>query len=142
MKEIPGIVYVADDGKQFLNKHQCELHEENLAQYTYWAVNHNPDLTEGRGFYQTTYLKVKCRFKHATESLLIDHCFNTYGNKTSFVMGVSPTPNWILFKSTAEKFQKAEKPRVGDYHHKAVQITLHFDEKEKNFVEIEDGNEN
>lgn len=54
-KEITKIVYIANDGKEFLTKEDCEKHEkfvkETLSRIKYFCVRCYPDLTE-TGYYQ------------------------------------------------------------------------------------------
>lgn len=43
-------VYVANDGKQFLDKEECEKHENTINNIRYFVVKHTPDLTETGSF--------------------------------------------------------------------------------------------
>lgn len=50
-KIIQKTVYLAKDGKEFLNKEECRKYEvEFLDKVSYFAISYNFDLTEGRGF--------------------------------------------------------------------------------------------
>lgn len=50
-KTIRKTVYIAKDGKEFLDKEECEKYEkEFLDKVSYFAIAYNFDLTEGRGF--------------------------------------------------------------------------------------------
>lgn len=50
-KTIQKTVYVAKDGKEFLDKEECEKYEkEFLDKVKYFAIEYNFDMTEGRGF--------------------------------------------------------------------------------------------
>lgn len=65
-----------------------------------FTIRHNPDLTEGRGFYNTSVVAVPKNYaEHATA---LKYCFDTFGSPLAFVMGSSPIPNWTIVKS--EKF--------------------------------------
>ena len=50
MKEITKTIYIADDGKEFLTKEDCEKYEkfvkETLSRIEYFCIRCNPDLTE------------------------------------------------------------------------------------------------
>lgn len=54
-KEITKTIYIANDGKEFLTKEDCEKHEkfvkEILSRIKYFCVRCHPDLTE-TGYYQ------------------------------------------------------------------------------------------
>ena len=49
-KEITKTIYIANDGKEFLTKEDCEKHErfveEILSRIKYFCIRCNPDLTE------------------------------------------------------------------------------------------------
>lgn len=57
-KEVVKKVYIAEDGKEFLNKEECEkyekLCEEVLSKIRYFRIACEPDLTE-TGLYQKTF---------------------------------------------------------------------------------------
>ena len=50
-KTIQKTVYIAKDGKEFLDKEKCEKYETDiLDKMEFFAIEYNFDLTEGRGF--------------------------------------------------------------------------------------------
>lgn len=58
-KIIQKTVYTAKDGKEFLNKEECRKYEEEfLDKVSYFAIEYNFDLTEGRGFQSMAYVAV------------------------------------------------------------------------------------
>lgn len=58
-KIIQKTVYIAKDGKEFLNKEECRKYEEEfLDKVSYFAIAYNFDLTEGRGFQSMAYVAV------------------------------------------------------------------------------------
>ena len=58
-KIIQKTVYLAKDGKEFLNKEECRKYEEEfLNKVSYFAISYNFDLTEGRGFQSLVYVAV------------------------------------------------------------------------------------
>ncbi len=54
-KKVTKTVYIANDGKEFLTKEDCEKHEtfveETLSRIKYFCIRCHPDLTE-TGYYQ------------------------------------------------------------------------------------------
>ena len=92
MEEKTSIVYVAFDGKEFTKKQECESYEKEIKSMQLWRVIHSPDCTEGRGYYGCTYLNTKNASKEEVE----DFCFEEFGKKSAYVMGVSFVRNWIL----------------------------------------------
>ncbi|WP_337646891.1 hypothetical protein [Paraprevotella clara] len=61
-KEVTKTVYIADDGKEFLTKEDCEKHEkfvkEILSRIKYFCIRCHPDLTETGSFYHKIYVAV------------------------------------------------------------------------------------
>ena len=58
-KEITKTIYIANDGKEFLTKEDCEKHErfveEILSRIKYFCIRCNPDLTETGNFSHKRY---------------------------------------------------------------------------------------
>ena len=61
-KEITKTVYIANDGKEFLTKEDCEKYErfveEILSRIKYFCIRCNPDLTETGNFSHKIYVAV------------------------------------------------------------------------------------
>lgn len=58
-KIIKKTIYIANDGKEFLDKEKCEKYEkEFLDKIKYFRIFYNFDYTEGRGFETVIYLAV------------------------------------------------------------------------------------
>ncbi|MCJ2381778.1 hypothetical protein MUN53_14390 [Parabacteroides sp. AGMB00274] len=61
-KEITKTIYIANDGKEFLTKEDCEKHEkfvtEILSRIKYFCVRCHPDLTETGYFQHKIYVAV------------------------------------------------------------------------------------
>ena len=61
-KEITKTIYIANDGKEFLTKEDCEKHErfveEILSRIKYFCIRCNPDLTETGNFSHKIYVAV------------------------------------------------------------------------------------
>lgn len=64
-KEITKIIYIANDGKEFLTKEDCEKHEkfvtEILSRIKYFCVRCHPDLIETGYFQHKIYVAVFSR---------------------------------------------------------------------------------
>lgn len=100
MEKIPE-AYKAFDGTLFDSELDCLNHEkkieEDAACTTYWKITTNPDLTEGKGWYSYTLLKVKVIHPHTDAKLLVQGwCHDTYGNPVSYVMGCSPMEKYLI----------------------------------------------
>lgn len=83
MIEKQSTIYIAKDGKEFTDKAACEKHEKKLDSQQLWSVTHNPDLSEGRGYYGRTYLHTES----ASLDEVDDFCFKKFGSKCVYVQG-------------------------------------------------------
>lgn len=58
-KTIKKTVYIAKDGKEFLDKEKCEKYEkEFLDRIKYFRISYNFDYSEGRGFQSVAHVAV------------------------------------------------------------------------------------
>lgn len=58
-KTIQKTVYIAQDGKEFLNKKECEKYEkEYLDKIKFFSICYNFDYNEGRGFQSIVHVAV------------------------------------------------------------------------------------
>lgn len=108
MRIINTPTYEAEDGTPFKTQDECLAYEAELKRLeeltSYWAVHHNPDLTEGRGYQTLTLLRVRVDRYQDPEIWVRDWCHRTLGRPLAFVMGVAPMPNWRISRETAEKY--------------------------------------
>lgn len=139
MKTKNSTIYIAEDGKEFTDLISCLNYEkkvsEELIKTTYWHVIHGPDLTEGRGYYGLTYIKVVKSSYPETKDFVEDFCYRTYGRKIAFVQGCSPMVNWVLSESNREKFLKKDSSiSVGDYRYPAKHLKLVYGDREDGLI--------
>lgn len=120
-------VYIADDGKEFLNEADCKKYESKtivrLSKIKYFQVYHDPDLTEGRGFYGRLLIAVETEHYHY--HIALDWCFYLYGSPVADLYD-SPYENWIISEITAEDWGNYKNlfARVGDYTYPAKRIFI------------------
>ena len=75
MKEtkITKTIYIADDGKEFFSKSECENYEKNvlsvMKNIKYFSVQSNPDLTETGSFQSNSYFAVYSGYGYHKEIL-------------------------------------------------------------------------
>lgn len=64
-KKVTKTIYIANDGKEFLTKEDCEKHEkfveETLSRIKYFCIRCHPDLTETGNFRHKIYVAVFSR---------------------------------------------------------------------------------
>ena len=128
MKTETRTIYIANDGTVFPDKAPCEAHEKQIAETekmtSYWHIFHSPDLTEGRGYFGSLYVKLICHDSHLAENFLMDYCFRSWESPIAYVMGASPTMNWGFSKCTRDQYAEARGTSVGDTKVAAKRITL------------------
>ena len=56
--------YIAEDGKRFLNKDECQKYEDILQNVKFFAVRHNPDLAETGTFQSVSVVAVYSKYGH------------------------------------------------------------------------------
>lgn len=128
MKEITKevTVYLAEDGKEFLDSSLCTKYEETELKrrqaIKYFSVVHNADTTEGRGYSQITYIAVESEYSAELYATL--YCEKNFGSRIDFVQGVSPMWSWILQSITPAAFVAQQPGKLGDYPRKVNQVFL------------------
>ena len=94
----------------------------------YWRISHNADTTETGLPMHRTYVKTVWQGFPAQQSsemdILSDFCTSRFGNKTAYVQGVAPCPNWRVDMITEDEFEKAVPITWGGYKTKTVKIVL------------------
>jgi len=94
----------------------------------YWLISHNADTTETGLPMRRTYVKTIWQGFKAQQSsekdILYDFCSSRFGNKTVYVQGVAPCPNWEVTPLTKEHFEKALPIMWGGYRTKTMSIEL------------------
>ncbi|HHT96332.1 MAG TPA: hypothetical protein GXZ90_00330 [Clostridiales bacterium] len=136
MKEIIKEVkmYVVGD-KEFLSEKEASEYKKQIEEeltHTFFRITHEPDLTEGRGYYKTTIIAVPENFaEHATA---LNYCVEQFGEPLAFVQGVSPMPNWIIksynFKTMEDLLNFKDSniyEGVGDYLTKKIKQIIYLD---------------
>lgn len=127
MEMVQKPVYVAADGKEFIDKAECERYEELLSKTTYWRVTHSPDLTEGRGYYGLSFFTFTYGGYLAPSDYMIDFCIKRFGPKVEFVQGVSAIPNWTFEQVQLADFERNDHTSsVGDTRRPAKKYQLVF----------------
>ena len=123
-KEIP--VYVADDGKEFLDSTLCTKYEEGelkrRADIRYFRVVHSADTTEGRGYSKVTYIAVEAGYN--AELYATVYCEKTFGSRITYIQGVAPMWSWILEMIPPAAFAEGQPGKIGDYARQVDRVFL------------------
>lgn len=86
MKQVTIQGYETSDGKQFVTKEEAQEHQRRLKNTKVFLVKHNFDLTEGRGYFNKGLVVVTTERSH--KKIVEDYCYNTFGERIGYVMGV------------------------------------------------------
>lgn len=140
MKSIVKTVYEADDGTIFQDQVLCHDYEEKKKARekatTYWCIISGPDLTEGRGYYYSEYIKLYFPGSYPDVELMMeDWCYRKHGRPLSFIMGVSPIPNWRMNKTDAILYETASPTYIGSSRGKSVKKYLVNGPKDQGLIE-------
>ena len=111
------------DGKEFDSKEKAEKYIEETKRklgMEYYVVSVNPDLTEGRGYYDKIIIIAQ---KYTGINAVFQYLLNKYGNPISLVQGVSPMKTYVIqealtFESKEDMelyFNTKHLVGVGDY---------------------------
>lgn len=126
------------DGKTFETREEAVEHEKEIkrieALTSYWRIVHTPDLTEGKGYYTETYLKVRHSGRGPdVRTWVYDYAFRIHGRPLAFIMGVAPMKAWILDQIEKSHYEKVEK-RFGSsiYNRKIEKKELFVDTSKPN----------
>jgi hypothetical protein len=133
--------YETEDGRVFTDEKEAKKWEETLEQEkattSYWSITHAPDLTEGRGYYGLTRVKVIRALwnEHLFKGMLEDWCYKKFGPKVAFIQGVAPMQSWFLSEIDVKEYNdKNATASCGDNRIKATSIVIAFDREA--FVEV------
>lgn len=86
MREVTIHAYETSDGKQFATFEEAQEHQDWLDFSKVFFVQHDFDLTEGRGYYKKGLVVVTAKQGH--EEIVEDYCYNKFGQRIGYVMGV------------------------------------------------------
>lgn len=109
-KTIQKTVYIAKDGKEFLDRNECEKYEsEFLDKIKYFRVAYNFDLNEGRGFQSVCYVAVipsgyddaEVIVEKYAMDILNEGCFAGCG-----CQGYGLQKTYSLYDSTKEQYER------------------------------------
>lgn len=111
-KTIQKTVYIAKDGKEFLNKKECEKYEDEfLDKIKYFSIYYNFDYNEGRGFQSIVHVAVIPSSYDYAEVIAEKYAIDVL-NKGVFAdqgcMGYGLQKTYSLHTSTKESFENNE----------------------------------
>lgn len=108
-KEITKTIYIANDGKEFLTKEDCEKHEkfvtEILSRIKYFCIRCDPDLNETGYYMHKIYVAVlsMCGFKKEIAFEWALRKFNGYLGES--VQGYGFQPQFSVSEVSKEEYE-------------------------------------
>lgn len=86
MREVTIHAYETSDGKQFATFEEAKEHQDWLDFSKVFLVQYDFDLTEGRGYYKKGLVMITAKQGH--KELAENYCYNAFGERIGYVMGV------------------------------------------------------
>ena len=127
-KEITKTVYVANDGKEFLTKEDCEKYEkfveETLSRIKYFCIRCNPDLTETGNFTHKIYVAVFSKH-YQYKDIAFQWALKKFGTYLGVsVMGYGFQPHFNVSEVSKEEYEKCPPTEWGGSNLKSDKIFL------------------
>lgn len=127
-REIKRKIYVAEDGKEFLTKEECEKHEkfarEVLSKIAYFTVFCQPDLTETGTFQHKIYVAVLSDH-YQQKAIATEWCIRKFGYLGESVQGYGFQPHFALNDSNEEEYKECAPLKwAGWSNHESERIFL------------------
>lgn len=116
-------VFIANDGKEFFDKAECDKYEKIAGKVKFFKVSINPDLTETGRFVNRIYVAVYADCFH--KEIVFNHFIKEReGYLGVSVMGYGFQPKFEIYPCSREEYYKAEPTMWGGRPTKTCQILL------------------
>lgn len=127
-KEITKTIYIANDGKEFLTKEDCEKYEkfveEILSRIGYFCIRCHPDLTETGNFQHKIYVAV-LSYHYLHKEIAFEWAlreFNGYLGES--VQGWGGQPHFSVSEVSKEEYENCPPTKWGGTPLKSKKIFL------------------
>lgn len=110
-KKITKTVYIANDGKEFLTKEDCEKHEtfveRILSRIKYFCIRCHPDLTETGNFQHKIYVAVFSKNGIFSKEIAFQWALKKFGTYLGeSVMGYGFQPHFNVSEVSKEEYEE------------------------------------
>lgn len=110
-KKITKTVYIANDGKEFLTKEDCEKHEtfveRILSRIKYFCIRCHPDLTETGNFQHKIYVAVFSKNGIFSKEIAFQWALKKFGTYLGVsVMGYGFQPHFNVSEVSKEEYEE------------------------------------
>lgn len=128
-KKIIKTIYIANDGKEFLTKEDCEKHEtfveKILSRIKYFCVRCHPDLTETGNFQHKIYVAVFSKNGIFSKEIAFQWALKKFGTYLGeSVMGYGFQPNFNVSEVSKEEYDECSATVWGGIPLKSEKIFL------------------
>lgn len=128
-KKIIKTIYIANDGKEFLTKEDCEKHEtfveKILSRIKYFCVRCHPDLTETGNFQHKIYVAVFSNNGIFSKEIAFQWALKKFGTYLGeSVMGYGFQPNFNVSEVSKEEYDECSATVWGGTPLKSEKIFL------------------
>lgn len=129
MKKITKTIYIANDGKEFLTKEDCEKHEtfveKILSCIKYFCVRCHPDLTETGNFQRKIYVAVFSKNGIFSKEIAFQWALKKFGTYLGeSVMGYGFQPHFNVSEVSKEEYEECSATVWGGTPLKSEKIFL------------------
>lgn len=109
-KETIKTIYIANDGKEFLTKEDCEKHEklvnEVISKIRYFCIGCNPDLTE-TGYYQHKIYVAVFSVHYQYQEIVFEWALRKFKSYLGVsVQGYGFQPHFRVSESNKDEYEK------------------------------------
>lgn len=128
-KEITKTIYIANDGKEFLTKDDCEKHEtfveRILSRIKYFCIRCHPDLTETGNFQHKIYVAVFSKNGIFSKEIAFQWALKKFGTYLGeSVMGYGFQPHFNVSEVSKEEYEECSATVWGGTPLKSEKIFL------------------
>lgn len=127
-KKITKTVYIANDGKEFLTKEDCEKHEkfveEILSRINYFCIRCHPDLTE-TGYFQHKIYAAVFSVHYLYKEIAFEWALRKFGHLLGeSVQGYGFQPHFSVSEISKEEYETCSPTEWGGRKFQSEQIFL------------------
>ena len=128
-KEITKTIYIANDGKEFLTKEDCEKHEKFvekiLSRIKYFCIRCHPDLTETGYFQHKIYVAVFSKNGIFSKEIAFQWALKKFGTYLGeSVQGYGFQPRFSVSEVSKEEYENCPPTEWGDLKLESDKIFL------------------
>lgn len=110
-KKVTQVVYIANDGKEFLTEEECKKHEafvkEVLCNISYFCIRCRPDLTETGYYMHRIYAAVLSKNGLFSKEIAFQWALKKFGTYLGeSVMGYGFQPNFNVSEVSKEEYEE------------------------------------